>query len=769
MTYNAVSLLHLLRVFSCTGSRKPFYMSLTALWGAIGLYARPCASKPAQSLAQLDCHIPSCRGNAFITFSGISKLCFSISVILMMAAISNLPAQDNPQNQAATNAPPSSAEGPAMYKKMSLQELMDQDVTSVARQPEPYGQAPASIDVITSDEIRRSGASSIPEALRLADNLEVAQENANDWAISARGFNANLGNKLLVLIDGRSVYTPLYGGVEWNVQDYLLEDIDRIEVISGPGGTLWGANAVNGVINITTKSAADTQGLYVEGGGGSELRDFGGARYGGTLTSNVFYRVYGKYFDRNSEMLPDGNEASDSGKMGQGGFRIDADASTQNTYTLQGDLYAGLEDMGAIGNEGLNGGNVIGRWSHTFSDDSDTSLQLYYDRTHLAQPFAAIPATTFPPISDFPAGDLIDNLDTYDLDFQHRFHLGERNNIVWGLGYRFTREIDEDTSEQVQFQPPDLDQNLFSGFAQDEIQLHKNIFLTVGSKLEHNDYTGFEYEPSIRLQWNITDKQMVWAAVSRAVRTPSRYDTDLAVPSHIALTLPPPFVVPANYLQGNPNFASETVIAYELGYRAQLGSKISTSVSVYYNDYNNLEGVVATTPNYYYGYNLNPFAPAPFTLENDLRGDTYGLELSADYQILSWWRLHGGYDFLQESIYPKPGQVDYDDGGYDTADPKNQFSIRSSMDLPRNIELDAALRWVDSLHLIESPTDGPTQGTVPSYFELDTRIGWRITKNVELSVVGQNLLHNQHPEYGFPSPARQEIARSVYGKVAFSF
>ena len=325
---------------------------------------------------------------------------------------------------------------PAALKKLSLEELMDLDVTSVAKQPEPYGQAPAAIQVITSEDIQQSGASSIPEALRLADNLDVAQKNSHDWAISARGFDTALGNKLLVLIDGRAVYTPLFAGVFWDQQDYLLEDIDRIEVISGPGGTLWGANAVNGVINITTKDAKDTQGLYVEGGGGSELQDFGGVRYGGTLASNVFFRVYGKYFDRNNEVLPDGSDASDSWRMGQGGFRMDDEANVENHLTLQGDFYSGDEDEETGGNARVNGNNVLGRWSHTISDDSDMSLQLYYDRTHLGDPVPANHTT------GEPAGILTDDLDTYDLDFQHRFLLGDRNHIVWGLGYRFTHEVD---------------------------------------------------------------------------------------------------------------------------------------------------------------------------------------------------------------------------------------------------------------------------------------------------------------------------------------
>ncbi|HXT10807.1 MAG TPA: TonB-dependent receptor [Candidatus Angelobacter sp.] len=644
----------------------------------------------------------------------------------------------------AQEAPP--AESVEAYKKMSLTQLMNLDVTSVSKQPEPYGQAPAAIQVITGDEIARSGASSLPEAMRLADNLDVAQKNSHDWAISARGFNTALGNKLLVLMDGRSIYTPLFSGVFWDVQDYLLQDIDRIEVISGPGGTLWGANAVNGVINITTKSAKDTQGFYTEGGGGSMLQYFGGARYGGALSSNVYYRVYGKYFQRGSEVFSDGSDASDSWNMGRGGFRIDAEPSLQNTLTLQGDYYAGHEGVTTGGQANVSGGNMLGRWSHTFSDTSDMSLQMYYDRTHLADP---IPASVVGAITLAPAGILIDDLDTFDVDFQHHLHVAGWNNVVWGLGYRFTHEVTQN-APALAFFPPTLDHNLFSGFLQDEIKLRDNLFLTLGTKIEHNDYTGVEVEPSGRLQWNVTPKHMLWAAVSRAVRTPSRIDRDLSQPGPSA-----PLVI----LQGGKDFQSETVIAYELGYRAQPTSKLQTSLSAFYNDYDHVRSATTNST-------LNAFGlPFPFFFQNNVEGQTYGFELSASYQLLDWWRLHCSYDLLKEDLRVKPGKFDINNALNETADPQNQFSLRSSMDLPQNIQFDTTLRWVDRLY----NNNGATVGTVPSYFELDARLAWRPVKSLELAIVGQNLLHDHHPEYGFPGPARVEISRSVYGKVSWEF
>jgi iron complex outermembrane receptor protein len=644
-------------------------------------------------------------------------------------------------------------------KEMSLDELMDLEVTSVSKQPQKLLQAPSAIQVITSEEIRRSGAASIPEALRLADNLQVAQINSHDWAISARGFNANLANKLLVLVDGRAIYTPLYGGVLWNVQDYVLADIDRIEVISGPGGTLWGANAVNGVINIITKSAQATQGAYAQATGGNELEEQAAARYGGQLTEGTYLRVYGKYTGRGDEITSTDADAEDAWHMGRGGFRLDTERAGADRFTVQGDFYSGTEDSGGIGEAHLSGGNVLGRWTRTLQGDSSMSLQLYYDHTHLSQPLAASPPAPF--YTGFPAASLTDDLDTYDVDFQYHFGWGARHKFVWGLGYRATHEDDEDISV-IRFLPPTLDQNLYSGFLQDEIMLARSLYLTVGSKLEHNDYTGYEVEPSVRLQWNLDPKSLLWGAVSRAVRTPSRYDRDLEVPTGL-FGAPPPFQFPTAYLTGSSNFKAETLVAYEVGYRAQIGSRLSASLSAYYNDYDNLRSTTQTPATFLYVF------PYPIYFQNNLEGETHGLELSTTYQVLDWWRVHAGYDLLLEHLHVKPGQVDATGATNETADPKGQASLRSSMDLPRNIAFDAALRWVDALQINNGPTGGPVTGLVPSYFEFDARIGWHITKNLELSLAGQNLLHDHHPEYGFPSPTREEIERSVYGRISWGY
>ena len=625
-------------------------------------------------------------------------------------------------------------------KSLSLDQLMDVEVTSVSRHPEKLLQSASAIQVITREEILRSGATSIPEALRLADNLEVAQKNSHDWGISARGFNTALANKLLVMIDGRTVYTPLFSGVFWDVQDYLLEDIDRIEVISGPGGTLWGANAVNGVINIITRKAADTQGVYVEGGGGNQLQEFGGVRYGGQIGNATQFRVYGKYFDRGDESLDGGGAPMDSWHQAQGGFRLDSALSSRDDLSVHGDFYDGRENEPTGDTARTGGGNVVGKWDHRFDSGSQMSLQSYYDRTHLADP---IPEGTIANIPIAPPGFLNDDLTTFDVDFQYQLRLMSNHHLVWGLGYRATHDVVRN-APALGFFPTTLNQNLFSAFLQDEIALPRNVSLTVGSKIEHNDYTGFEYEPNVRLQWSWLPSQAIWGAISRAVRTPSRVDEDLKEAT-------PPLLV---FLQGAADFESEVVVAYELGYRAQVNARSSVSVSTYYNDYHDVRSTSFT-----------PAIIIPLYFQNNLEGHTYGAELSGNYQVLDNWSLHLGYDLLQERLRVTPGRFDLDNALNETSDPQQQIALRSAATLPGRIEFDTALRWVDTLH----NNSGSTPGTVPSYFGLDARLAWHGPRGIELSLVGQNLLQPRHVEYGFPSPLRVAIDRSVYAKITWRY
>ncbi len=631
-------------------------------------------------------------------------------------------------------------EGPALYKRLSLEELMHIEVTSVSKRPERLSETASSIQVITAEEIRRSGATTLPEVLRLANNLQVAQQNSHQWAISARGFNTALANKLLVLMDGRSVYTPLFSGVYWDQQDYLLEDIERIEVISGPGGALWGANAVNGVINILTKPAADTQGLYAEAGGGSQPRGFGGVRFGGALSATAHYRIFAKAFDMDDELLSNGDSSSDSWRMAQSGFRVDAAPRPDDGLTVQGHFYAGDEEI-PTGNESrVEGANLLGRWTRALAGDSDLALQIYFDRSAIDQ---AVPRFFTGGVEFAPAGILRHDLDTYDLDFQHRLRWGPRQELVWGLGYRLTRNTVEN-APALGFFPTHLQQELWSGFLQDAVRLREDLVFTIGTKVEHNDYTGVELEPSLRLQWAATQKQNLWAAVSRAVRTPSRVDRDLSQPA------PPHFVL----LTGGDEFQSETVVAYEAGHRAQVGERLATSLALFYNEYDDIRSL-----------STDPETLFPLFFENNVEGETWGAELTASFEVDERWHLQGGYTFLRQSLRVAPGKFDLNAALNETADPRHQLSLRTSVDLPHAVGLDAALRWVDELRV----NDGPTIAIVPSYAELDLSIRWRSANGLELSIVGRNLLHDRHLEYGFPSATRGEISRAVYGKVAWSF
>ena len=564
---------------------------------------------------------------------------------------------------AAVAAADNAASSIGELKQLNVEDLMNVQVTSVSRHPEKLIEAASAIQVITQDDIRRSGATSIPEALRLADNLQVAQKNSHDWAISARGFNTDLGNKLLVMIDGRTVYTPLYSGVFWDAQDYLLADIDRIEVISGPGGALWGANAVNGVINIITKSAADTQGVYAEGGGGTQPRSLGALRYGGSLGADTQFRVYAKYFDRGDEVLANGNQEPDAWSQARTGFRIDSQAASRDRLTLQGDYYDGHENVQAGGFGDVSGENLLGRWTRTLSSDSDLTLQTYFDQTHLTDP---IPSLTAGGVPLTPPGVLYDDLITYDVDFQHRFPLGARNHVVWGLGYRLTHDA-LINAPGIGFFPAVLRQNLYSAFVQDEFKFLSNLELTLGTKLEHNAYTGFEYEPDARLSWNLDSTQALWAAISRAVRTPSRIDHDLSEGT------PPYFVI----LKGGSAFESETLLAYELGYRAQLTSKVSASVSTFYNQ-------IRPRPQHqhYAGSRCCRFflpiiwkgTPTARNSAPTIRFRRPGLCMPAT--------LCSG-----NTLRVVPGQFDLSAARNETADPENQLSIRSSVTLPWRMEL----------------------------------------------------------------------------------
>jgi iron complex outermembrane receptor protein len=623
--------------------------------------------------------------------------------------------------QVDTLAPASdSVSSPELLKKLSVEELMNVVVTSVSRRAEPLAHAASAIQLITQDDIRRSGATSLPEALRLASNLQVAQVDSREWAISARGFNGTVANKLLVLIDGRTVYTPLFSGVFWDVQDVLLADIDRIEVISGPGATLWGANAVNGVINVITKSSKDTQGLLVSGGGGGALAGFGNARYAGTAGKGISYRVYGKGFGREASVLPaTGLDAADDWQMGQGGFRVEWENSPDNRFSLQGDAYGGQMTMPAGSDAYLNGGNVVGRWARTLSPTSDIRLRVYFDRTYRDNP-----------------GVFAEGLNTYDAEFQHRIQLGRRHNVVWGASYRLLDDHVRN-SGALTFLPANIARSLFAGFVQDEITLvPERLSVALGSKVEHNEYTGFEIQPSGRVNWRMSRSGTLWAAVSRALRTPSRLDRELFVPAN------PPY-----FLAGGPDFRSEELLAYELGYRLRHRALLM-SLATFYNRYDGLRSIEQT----------NPPAALPVVIGNGGEGESYGAELTAEYKVTDAWRVRAGYTEMRVNLWAKPASTDASASSNESHSPDRQFSLNSSVDLPLDLRVDAGLRSVGEI----------ANQQLPGYTELDARLTWSPTDQLDLSLVGQNLLHRRHAEFGTLA-TRREIERGLHGAVAWHF
>jgi iron complex outermembrane receptor protein len=614
---------------------------------------------------------------------------------------------------------------------ISLEDLMNLKVTSVSKREQKLGVAAAAIFVITQEEMRRSGARNIPEALRLAPGLEVARIDENKWAIASRGFNGRFTNKLLVLIDGRSVYTPLFSGVYWNVQDVLLEDVERIEVIRGPGATLWGANAVNGVINIITKGSAATQGGLVTAQAGNALMGSGGVRYGGKLGTNVTYRAYSKYFKWDSSTDVGGRDAFDGWDTGRIGFRIDAGSPSADALTVQGDLYRGGYGETLTGvtltapyattfrNDGsFSGGNLLGRWSHSF-DRSNTSLQVYYDRANNA-------ATSL----------LDDRLNIFDVDFQHDIRAGATHNWIWGVGYRSANDH-ATAGTYVRLSPDQRTWRLFSTFTQNEFTLFdERLRMTLGSKLEHNDFTGFEVEPNGRALWNISPTQSVWGAVSRAVRTPSRTEQDMRLD---AAVLPPSAAsggLPIRVsVHGDHSFQSEDLLAYESGYRVSLGRTVSVDVAAFYNTYSDLLSAEPTEP--VVDLSGPVHIVAPLVAANKMSGATYGTELFAEWRPAPVIKFSGAYTFLRMDVRRDADSLDASSPDPEGASPRHQFSVRSAIDLPKNLEQDFTWRYVGGL----------TGLAIPAYYSLDAHLGWSPTTRLNLSIGGQNLTDNQHLEF----------------------
>jgi iron complex outermembrane receptor protein len=618
------------------------------------------------------------------------------------------------------------ADGSENLANLSLEELSNVEITSVLKRSQPLSQAPASVYVITADDIRRAGVTSLPEALRLAPNLQVAQVSASGYAISARGFNAG-ADKLLVLIDGRSVYTPLFAGVFWDEQNVMLEDIERIEVISGPAGTLWGVNAVNGVINIITRSAQDTQGGLVVAGGGNR-QSLGEVRYGGPAGDGGSYRLYGMYFDDNHTSTASGQSVDDAWHDSQAGFRADWGKPGEG-LTLIGNVYRGKLNQPAPGEieiTGLNfglapvtteGENLTARWAHRLDAGSSVNVQAYYDQTE----------RTVPPF-------FAEILRIADVQAEYSFSPLEGHNLTLGAEYRYGMDRLRN-SPDFAFLPADLNQTWASLFGQDEIALSRDVRLTLGERLEHNDYTGMESLPSARLAWQIAPSHLVWTGASHTVRAPSRLDHDPFIPAN------PPFL-----LAGGTNVRGETADVYEVGYRGTPVSRVSYSLTVFHAIYDHL--VTAE------------LAPSQTSLvfSNEMKGRTTGVETWGTVQVLAGWRVSAGYTALNEKLELKPGSIDI--GGPIAADSDPAFSwmLRSSFDLPARTEFDLLLRRVAAL----------SNPTVPSYTALGARLGWKPRPDLELSVTGQNLTGSGHAEFSDPV-TRSEFARSVFFKLLTRF
>jgi iron complex outermembrane receptor protein len=633
-------------------------------------------------------------------------------------------------------------------KGLSLEQLGDIEVTTVSKGPVKVSQTAAAIYVITQEDIRRSGVKSLPEALRLAPGVDVAQIDSVKWAVGIRGFESRLSRAVLVLIDGRSVYSPLFHGVYWEVQDTLLEDIERIEVIRGPGGTIWGANAVNGVINIITKSARDTKGTLVSVGGGSVNQGIADFRVGGGNDKGFNWRVYGKGEDQASEFHSDNRQFDDSRRT-QGGFRTDWDIDTRDKLTIQGDLYDGvagesvrvtsLSPPSAIAqdqNAQLSGGNILARWQRTLSSTSDVQVQAYYDRVNRLQANQA------------------EYRDTFDLDIVHHLALAAHQDFIWGFGARVSPGKVPEVIPTYVFTPNNRTDQLYTAYAQDSIPLASDrLSFTLGAKLLHSSFAGFDVEPSARLLWTPTSRRTIWLAVTRAVRTPSDIEDTLQSTSLLS-TSPLAF----STTTGDRQFTSETLIGYEAGYRSLISKTFSVDVAGFFNKYNHLLSVEPGTP-----FTVNdagtPALIYPFQNGNGVRGTTSGIEIAPDWKPREWWRLQGSWSWLRMDMETVPGSKDRTTvGSLEGSSPHHQVKIQSYFDLSKNLEFSATWRYVSALPAF----------AVVGYNTADARFAWRPVARVEFAVTAQNLMQPHHPEFGGdPGLFLVGIKRNVFASLTF--
>ncbi len=643
-----------------------------------------------------------------------------------------------------------SANGTDDYFALSLEELSNIEVTSVSKRSEKASEVAAAIHVITQDDIKRSGATSIPEALRLAPGVNVARAGTGQWAISIRGFNAQFSNKLLVLIDGRSVYTPLFSGVFWDVQDTLLEDVDRIEVVRGPGGTIWGANAVNGVINIITKNSKDTQGTLATYQHGLQEQK-SAVRYGGKIDDNTHYRAFAQQRHLQDFKLADKSGSNDTFDQWRAGMRVDMEELSHGKLSISSEIYSGTEEqdlfLPALGGTfnsfvgdkfDVAGGHILANWDYETNGNNYT-VQTYYDlasrNTHVFE----------------------NDTHTFDIDFNHSFELAAGHDFIWGLGYRLIGTMIDGT-DIISYTPENRTDNLFSAFIQDKISLYKDkAFLTLGSKFEHNDYSGFEWQPSAQLSWLIDDKQTLWGSVSRAVRTPTRPNNLTIAFAGLPSSLSPTGSLLVTQF-GNEQTDSEELIAYEVGYRAQPFEDFSFDISAFYNDYPTLVSDTQGAPFIANNATFGTHAVLPFIVGNDSSAETFGVEISADWKATPHWLLSASYSALEMDVI---GGSTFVSG--EGLSPNHQVNLESHYTPNENWEFDTLLFYVDELN--------PTATTViDNYWRLDTRLAYNFDNGVSVSLVGQNLLDDQKPEFSSFVYNRQiEVPRTVYGKVNWKF
>lgn len=638
--------------------------------------------------------------------------------------------------------------GGSELKQLTLEELSQVEVVTPYKAPVKAFQSPVAVYVITSDAIRRSGATTIPAALRLAPGVEVARIDASKWSIGIRGFGSRFSRGVLVMIDGRTVYTPLLAGTYWEAQDTMIEDIDRIEVIRGPGATIWGPNAVNGVINIITKSSRETHGTLASAGGGNEEQGFGAFRYGAGA-GNLNYRFYGKAFTRGPEFHPD-NQNFDDWRGAQTGFRADWDKDSRDSFTFQGDLYKieSGQSVDAVtyappytqtvdSDADVSGGNFLSRWTRTVNARNTVQVQAYFDRTARYE------------------ANFADLRNTFDVDFLHQIRVGSHQQVSWGLGARFSPANNIEVVSGLTFRPNRRTDELFTGFLQDEISLSGRLRLILGTKLLRTNFTGFEPEPSARLVWMPTDKHTLWTAFTHALRTPSDAEENFNLSGFIGIT---PGGVPSfARFNANPGFVPEQLNGYEAGYRRLFGQIASIDVALFYNHYHNLFDEEITGPVF---LEDNP-PPTHFLLPaqfgNGLLGTTKGGEVTTEWRPMSFWQLRAWYAYLQMDLQKSPTSLDVGTiPGLVGSSPRHEVSVQSGLDLPKHLELDLTYRYISAL---------PGQG-VPSYSTADAQLAWRFGGGFQFAVVGRDLFQPHHPEFGGDGPL-VDIKRSAYVKLTW--